>query len=429
MGARVQARTLVVVATRERTRGRAVLELAEPDAPHTRFTLWPGLPPPEVPLHPSLAPRILTGRLQGDAIWLEARPWGVPLNRLGPQLEPAQVALVLRDCCEGLQALHEAGRVHGDIKSKRVVVDVGGYATLVGVGQRPGHPEEDLAALIRLGRSLTRERGSLPLPEVAPADPGTLIALLDARLEGADEDALRAAVAALCAREAAAIPEEPTVVRIEVEPEERTQGRMDELAVALGPESEHTGSQPSWSGANAAGDDVTREAPAEDTRELAGEPTADDLEGTGALPAIGDPGALRVQVLARVLAPLRNPARPARFQPSEGRPCEAVRARLAAGPPDPLPFPGEAPEQLRIEAEPGGPSRDVSIIRIYRDRATEIRTAPGAPVPQPQPPTPRPPPARSPAPRLLLALGVLLVVFTVGILVGFALLYFLGTPL
>jgi hypothetical protein len=316
------------------------------------------------------------------------------------------------------------------VKSKRVVVGFGGYATLVGVGLRPGHPEEDLAALIRLGRSLTRERGSLPLPEVAPTDPAALADLLDTRLEDEDEGALRAAISAHCAREAAPIPEEPTVVHIEVEAEERQRGRMDELAVALGPESELTGSQPSWSGQP---DEVTREAPAEDTHEIAGEPTADDLEGTGALPAMGDPGALRVQVLARILAPLRHSARPARFQPSNGRPCEAVRARLTAGPPDPLPLPGEAPEQIRIEAGAAGPSRDVSIIRVYRDRGTEIRTAPGASTPPPPDTLPTPTPRSSPAPgrivRILLALAVLIVVFAVGMVFGSALLYLLGSPL
>jgi hypothetical protein len=422
---RPQFRALVVVATRERTHGRAVLELAAPEAPDTRYTLWYGLPPPDVPLHPSLAPRILTGRLQGEAVWLEARPWGAPLNRLGPVLEPAQVALVLRDCCEGLQALHEVGRVHGDVKSKRVVVGLGGYATLVGVGQRSGHPEEDLAALIRLGRSLTRERGLLRLPEVAPRDPSVLAGLLDARLEGEDEGALRTSISAHSAREAALIPEEPTVVRIEVETEERQRGRMDELAVVLGPESERTGSQPSWSGP---AEEVTREAPVEDTHELVGESTADDIEGTGALPAVGDPGALRVQVLARILAPLRHPARPTRFQPSEGRPCEAVRARLAAGPPDPLPLPGEAPEQIRVEGKPPALARDVSITRVFRDRGTEIRTAPGA--------APPPPAASSPAPRaapshvrgIFLALAVLIAVFAFGMLFGSALLYFLGPP-
>ncbi len=394
----------MVVATRERTRGRAVLELADPDDPSTRFTLWPGLPPPEGPLHPSLAPRILSGRAQGEPIWLEARPPGVPLNRIAQLLEPMHVALVLVDCCEGLAALHDAGRVHGDIKSKRVVLGEGGYTTLVGVGQRQAHPEEDLAALIRLGRTLCGEQPGLHLPEVAPASAEVLHEMLEQQLDDHDQDVLRDELAVICARERATIPEEPTMLQVAVEHTQGTRGRVDELLPILGPETERTGSQISWS--SSAGE-VTRESSAEHTQA--------DIEGTGSIHLQAERQGRRTQLLARILAPLEQASTTARMPGDALRPSQAVKALVLAGPLDPLAFAGELPASVPPVASGGVMPRDVSVTQVFQERNTQVER------PAPEPPARR----ASWFPRVL-GLMLMLVAFVVGMVVGSALLYLYG---
>ncbi len=391
----------MVVATRERTRGRAVLELAEPDDPNQRFTLWPGLPPPEGPLHPSLAPRLLSGRAQADPVWLEGRPPGAPLNDVAAQLDPMHVALVLLDCCDGLEALHEAGRVHGDVKSKRVVLGEGGYATLIGVGQRQAHPEEDLAALIRLGRTLTAGEHDLRLPEVAPASAAHLRTLLETQLVGQDEPSLRDKLAGLSMAERAPIPLEPTLLQVVVEHTQGARGRMDELSPILGPETERTGSQISWS--SSAGE-VTRESAVGSTQAA--------IEGTGSIVAEGDPLGRRTQVFARILAPMEAPEGQPRFE--AGQPSRAVRSLLEAGPCDPLPFAGELPIALPPIAGGGRPA-DISVTQSFRAAVTQIERR-------------EEPEVAAPAPRGR-ATGVILmlVAFVVGMVVGSALLYLYGS--
>jgi len=394
----------VVVATRERTRGRAVLELADADDPSTRFTLWPGLPPPEGPLHPSLAPRILSGRAQGESVWLEARPPGAPLNRIARMLKPMHVALVLLDGCEGLTALHDAGRIHGDIKSKRVVLGEGGYATLVGVGQRQAHPEEDLAALIRLGRTLCGDQPGLMLPDVAPANAEVLQELLQQQLEEHDQDALRDELAALCVRERATIPEEPTMLQVIIEHTQGARGRMDELSPILGPDTERTGSQISWS--SSAG---------EVTRESTSEATHCDIEGTGSLYAQAEHQGRRTQLLARILAPLGQPGSTARLPGGEDHPSMAIHDLVLAGPLDPLAFAGELPVDLPPIAARSAGGRDVSVTQIFRGRNTQVE----------QPPQPAPVRRFGWFPRAL-GLVLMLIGFVVGMVVGSALLYFYG---
>lgn len=397
----------MVVATRERTRGRPVLELADPDDDNERFTLWPGLPPPEGPLHPSLAPRILSGRAQGEPVWLEARPRGAPLNSIAAQLEPGQVALILLDCCEGLVALHDAGRVHGDIKSKRVVLDEGGYATLVGVGQRQAHPEEDLAALIRMGRTVIGAEPGLLLPEVAPASAGSLCQILEEQLVGHDEDRLRAALAAHSARGLAPIPEEPTLLQVVVEHTQGARGRVDELLPILGPETERTGSHISWS--SSAGE-VTRESTVEATQAAS--------EGTGELPSFADQLGRRTQIFARILAPMPQ-ATAGRFEAREGQPSRAIRALLLAGPLDPLALDSEVQGDLLPIAARSGLARDVSVTQIFRGRDTQVERS--------EPPPPAPAAPRGPRWRRVLLSIFLLLAFSIGMIVGSALLYFYGT--
>ncbi len=405
-----------MVATRERTRGRAVLELADPNDPSTRFTLWPGLPPPEGPLHPSLAPRILSGRAQGEPIWLEARPPGTPLNHIAPLLRPMHVAMVLQDCCEGLAALHDAGRVHGDIKSKRVVLGEGGYATLVGVGQRQAHPEEDLAALIRLGRTLCGGQEGLNLPDVAPAGAEVLGELLSRQLEDHDQDALRDELAAICLREHATIPEEPTMLQVVVEHIQGDRGRVDELLPILGPETERTGSQISW-GAGGSGGEVTRESSFEATHA--------DIEGTGSIFGHADHQGRRTQLLARILAPVDRGGSTARLPGDLDTPCAAVKALVLAGPIDPLPFSVELFDERTRAALPNA-ARDISVTQSFRGRDTWVGHDPAAPAP------PEAPLEATAAPRVLRwgarALWFVLigVAFVVGAVVGSALLYLYG---
>ncbi len=394
-----------MVATRERTRGRAVLELADPDDPSTRFTLWPGLPPPEGPLHPSLAPRVFSGRAQGESVWLEARPPGAPLNHIAPLLTPMQVAMVLQDCCEGLTALHDAGRVHGDIKSKRVVLGEGGYATLVGVGQRQAHPEEDLAALIRMGRTLCGDQPGLLLPEVAPADADVLRELLEQQLEDCDQDALRDELAVLCVRERATIPEEPTMLQVVVEHTQGARGRVDELLPILGPETERTGGQISWSG-----------SVGEVTRESSREPTQADIEGTGSLHLQSDHQSRRTQLLARILAPMDQQGGTAGLPGELEQPSAAVQALVLAGPLDPLPFAGELPGELPVTVSHGAMPRDVSVTQVFRSRDTQVDV-------EPPPPAPR---RRGWGSRIA-GLLFMLVAFLVGMVVGSALLYLYGS--
>jgi hypothetical protein len=336
-------------------------------------------------------------------VWLEARPPGAPLNHIAALLEPAHVALVLLDCCEGLVALHDAGRVHGDVKSKRVVLGEGGYTTLVGVGQRHAHPEEDLAALIRLGRTLCGERGGLRLPEVAPASAGALQEQLEEQLEELDQDTLRDDLAAICDRERATIPEEPTMLQVVVEHIQGTRGRVDELLPILGPETERTGSQISWSSSVG---EVTRESSAEHTQ--------GDIEGTGSLHIRSDHLGRRTQVFARILAPLDQLASTARLPSTADEPCAAVRKLVLEGPMDPLAFAGAMPGSLPPAAVRGSIPRDVSVTQVFRARNTQVGEAPA--------PTPR---KRSWGPGVFL-LVLLAAAFAVGMVAGSALLYFYG---
>ena len=362
-----KTRSLVVVATRERTAGRAVLELADPDSPSGRLTLWPGLAPPEAPLHPMLAPRITVGHLNGEPVWLEARPRGVPLNRLAGILNPHQVALVLQDCCEALSALHEAGQVHGDLNSKRVVVAEGGWTTLVGVGLKGGFLEEDLSALMQLGRTLTLEQGVIPFAWTVPKDAETLRIFLQTWMEEADEDELRGELAALASAEVAPVPHDPTVVEIVSEARQRP-GTVDEVLPELGPDRELTGSWDSTAG------EVTREAP-EGTLPLPGETT----QSLGTRRASQ---ANRMQVLARILAPPEVAPNPSRFQGKEGLPCEGIRALLLQGRLDPLCYAEGLPQHPALPHTMTD-SGDITVTRVLR-RAQTLdgdRQAPVAPPP------------------------------------------------
>jgi len=389
-----KTRSLVVVATRERTAGRAVLELADPDSPSTRLTLWPGLAPPEAPLHPMLAPRITVGRLNGEPVWLEARPRGVPLNRLAGILNPHQVALVLQDCCEALSALHEAGRVHGDLNSKRVVVAEGGWTTLVGVGLRSGFLEEDLSALMQLGRTLTMEQGVIPFAWTVPKDAEELRVFLQSWMEGADEDELRHELAALASAEVAPVPHDPTVVEI-VSDSRQAPGAVDEVLPELGPDRELTGSWDSTAG------EVTCEAP-EGTLPLPGETTQ-------SLGTRRTSQANRMQVLARILAPPEVAPNPARFQGKEGLPCEGIRALVLQGRLDPLCYAEgltQQPPLPRTMTDSG----DITVTRVLRPaRTLDEKTEAIA-----QPPRRR---------RPLLASSAVLGSFVVGALVGSLLLH------
>lgn len=334
-------RSFRVLATLGYTSGRPVFELADPDALEERYTLWPGLPPAQMPLHPGLAPMLLVGRQAGEPVWLEARPEGISGEVLSGRLAAPEVSLLLQDICEVLHALHEQGQVHGEVRANRMVVSLDGWVVLVGAGIRRVRPDEDLVDLIRLGRKLLDPRdppGVLYLPETLPRSVLEYRDDLARRFEGLRPDDVRAGLVERIRDVSSPLPRQTTLLEVDLEvPEPR--GIVDEVGVELGRESEGERSVTGWTGTPSwestgswepssswerTGGTVTR----------VGVPTDNEVTGSfAAMPA----RSRRAQLLARILAPRPTPRDPAALEARTGTACKELERMVLEEPLDPLP--------------------------------------------------------------------------------------------
>lgn len=126
------------------------IEAAPADRSDVRATLWPGAEPPAHPDHPRLAKSEANGIVGGRPMWVETRPLGSALSELTSTLTRAELARVLVDARAALEALHAAGHAHGSVRASRIVIDMDGAATWIGVGQDRGTVDADLIDFARL---------------------------------------------------------------------------------------------------------------------------------------------------------------------------------------------------------------------------------------------------------------------------------------
>ncbi len=342
----------LVMATLETLGGRSVLEIADPDDSSLCYTLWPGLPPSELPLHPGLATALLVGRHRGEPVWIEARPEGVTLGALAGALGREQLCLVLLDLCDVLENLHAGGQAHGDLRASRVVIDTDGWVVLVGAGTRAGSAREDLVALVRMGRQVMQDVlssedmdvGGL-LPDAVPTDAASYGRVLESScLESPDLRALRASLGELVRSRRKLAPPTNSFIQVELIEGSQIRGLLDEVGVELGPEVDSTSSGwsgvGSWSGTASGGSTRTRpNAAAEVTLEAS-------LDGSLAVTSTSR--ASRMQVLARVLAPLPTTPHPERFGAAAGKVCQGIRRLLEAESLEPLTVPNDVPLDMAV---------------------------------------------------------------------------------
>jgi hypothetical protein len=362
-----KSRAFLVIGAVDRSGGKPVLELADPDRISERFTLWPGLPPTDFAFHPSLASPLFTGLLDGDPVWVESRIPGLTLAQIAPDLTPDRLILILMDVCDILRTLHESGLVHGDLRASNIVVGMDGWVLLTGASLGAGHPEDDLSALIRLGRLAGGAASPVNLPDTVPSDASSLLTDLARQLGLAEPDDLRRGLGAFVrTRLPILVPQALPSLKVLVSDILEGPGAMDEIGLDLGLDADLTGTG-EWSGASG---EITREATLGETTE-------------GAV-GRADANAHRVQILAGLLAPPAQAPSASRFDAAEGRTVQAIADRIAHEPLDPvsLATPGVSP-----------PSSDLPPAV--------------APVP-PASPAPGPPPPRRPW-LLVVALGVILV--------------------
>ena len=81
--------------------------------------------------------------------------------RRGHRLPPAQVQPLIATLTDAVKAVARAGVVHGDVAPRNVILSPAG-PVLVDYGFGPGDPEDDLAAVHRLGELLRRPAAALP---------------------------------------------------------------------------------------------------------------------------------------------------------------------------------------------------------------------------------------------------------------------------
>ena len=309
-----QSRPFVIIGEVGRMGGRPVLELAEPQDLVRRRTLWPGLPPPAVPSHPGLLPVVLAGRLEDLPVWLESRPLGHALEELLP-LEGDESIAILRDLVSALRALHARGQSHGRVRDTRVLITTEGRAVFLGTGSHSGQVNEDIADLVRMGRSFGGER--LKLPETVPNSLQPIADSLDALAENADLRATRKALGKRVTESLSPISDEAPNLHIAVVDGSTVQP-VDEIGMDLGFGDSRYDTSSSWSGT---------------ASEVTGEATGDLTSPHGLTETPS-----RAQAIAKVLASPPFPIDPARFASREGQPCKGVIALLASETPDPLPI-------------------------------------------------------------------------------------------
>lgn len=314
-----------------RRHGEAVEAVAD-DGEGPRVSAWPGEAPPRPPRHPSLARPLRQSLHTRDrrSLWLELRPPGALLSEL-PEPFLSDIGSILLDLAEALTALHAAGLSHGSVDAEHVVVGPGGRAVLIGVGARPGSPEQDSRALRMLMAALWPMNAPSPPPDPGEEPPEVIAEAIEGWLES---ELPGHSPFAMGGRSLALQPHFPDAVEYLDQP---VSGRIDEVRVNLGPERPPPGLLDPWTTGTASR-----------SREQTAGPDAADQAGR------------QFALLARLLSPSDRRPKASRFDGKEAEVSQVMRRWLAEEPLDcvPLPAPQPSPPPLRVveeglpEAEP-----------------------------------------------------------------------------
>lgn len=262
-----------------------------------RWLVWPAHGMDGLPGHPALPEAGPAGRIGAEPVRLERVPRGAPLPDL--EVAPAARRPALDDARAALDALHAAGRAHGEPTLHRIWVGVDGQVLLVGAGVEGGGQAADRACV-----------GAWP----------------EAASGGEIPDA-RAALAA--AAEAASMPPGERRIRVEAP----LVAAVDEVGVDIGPD-EVRGLLDGWTAT-----------------------TGSTGERTGALDGDADVAHARMAALVGALAALEaaDPARhpeTATPAPQRPRPAPLVLPLPDGLPPPPLVATDPPAEITAIRVDP-----------------------------------------------------------------------------
>lgn len=265
-------------------------------APEERVVLWYGLPPPEAPEHPGLAPVVLAGQVDHRMAYMERLPPGGLLPRM--RLPPGAIARVHDELLLAVRALHRAGLVHGAIREDRVWIGVNGEVILFGRGRWGGTPEDDIACVERV----------FPRTE-QPMSAAALGQRVESRLSSGTVTPVLEQIALTIGLRS-------------------SEDAADEVVPDIGPDPGRDGILDRW------GVNTSTSTGGSDHSEPTPEVTADGRGPT-------------VRLHQDFWQNLANPAPvapPERFAAVDGQPSRALRALVAEEPPEPLPGRIELPE-------------------------------------------------------------------------------------
>lgn len=285
----------------------------EPDA---RVMVFEGLPPQSAPIHPTLAPVVLQGDLDGHRVYAEQVPDGVLLSEITP---PASlISCIGLSVLEAVLALLDAGLLHGRIHRDRVIIGTEGEVVLFGRGRIGGSPDHDMEGaaqlLAELGMTIERDadiRAVYSNQRVA-ADPTDRQALASLVRKGRPE------------------PEVASHVHLRVGP---TPDSLDEVQPNLGPdEATGPGLLDRWAIASTDGEEYTAEL-------------------TGSIGETTSP--LTLTLWTALAAPSEHVPATDRFEGVAGEASRGLRALLVAEAPDSLPgLGGSSVTPFLMEVDP-----------------------------------------------------------------------------
>ena len=280
------------------------LRIAAPGLDRTeRVAVWEGLPPPPIAEHPSIAPVVLQGDLDGHRAYAERMPQGLRLTdiKLPRSLLPVVALAVFR----ALDALHAKNLIHGHLTPGRVSLGHDGSVMVIGRGRRGGSALHDLQA----AADLFDELGLYTEPDVALQE-------LEAAVTPADVQALATLVQEVGTSQLPVL--EQVLMQVGPSPDDS----LDEILPDIGPDrGDEVGLLDRWA--------VTTSARGADfTADL----TDADLGAGGS-------GAqqLSVTLWTRLAARREHTAPMDRFAAVHGEPSRGLRALLADEPQEGLP--------------------------------------------------------------------------------------------
>jgi hypothetical protein len=144
------------VLRREPAADFGVWRLAKPGlSPDERVVVWEGLPPAAVADHPSLAPVVLSGDLDGQQVYAEKVPMGVRLSERSLPLE--LLSYVTVQVLDAVSVLHANKQTHGNVSPHHVMLGTEGEVVLFGRARRGGMAAIDFVAAISLMTSSSDE--------------------------------------------------------------------------------------------------------------------------------------------------------------------------------------------------------------------------------------------------------------------------------